>query len=129
MAYTLKIERSDDALITLEEWESAVEQTEGVRLCTHELHTTAVPKSGAVLSMNASPGDAEIYDDASQRWHFCFRMSNGAIEFNARVVYRALDGDLSDPLWLVVRKLADQLNAIITGEEGEIYDENAKGHL
>jgi len=129
MAYTLKIERADDELITLEEWERAVELTEGVRLCAHEQHTTTVPKSGAVLSMNASPGDAEIYDDESQRWHFCFRMSHGAIESNARVVYRALDGDLSDPLWLVVRKLADQLNADIIGEEGEIYDEQAKGHL
>jgi hypothetical protein len=79
--------------------------------------------------MNASPGDAEMYDDESQHWHFCFRMSNGVIEFNARVVYLALDGDLTNPAWLVVRKLADQLNAKITGEEGEIYDEQAKGNL
>lgn len=129
MAYTLKIERADDEIISLEEWESAVVQTEGVRLCTHEQHSTTVPKSGAVLSINSSPGDAEFYDEDSQRWHFCFRMSGGAIEFNARVISRALDGDLTDPAWLVIRKLAVKLNAMITGEEGEIYDENAKGHF
>lgn len=125
MSYTLRIERID-GVISLEEWTKVVEQTEGVRLCAQEEHTTMLPRNGSVLAMKVTPGDTEAFDDESQCWRFCFRMYDDSIEFNARVVYRALDGKDNDPMWKLVWSLAQRLQASIIGEEGEVYGENAK---
>jgi hypothetical protein len=126
MAYELKIERDGDAEITLEEWHAAVEAVSGIRICLGEQHASINPLSGAIMSMPVEPGDVEIHDPSTGRWEFCVRWYGGTPTFNARVIERALDGDLSDPAWLALRSVANNLNAAIVGEEGELYGEDGK---
>lgn len=124
MAYTLKIERTDGEEITLDQWREAVDAIEGVRNCTNELHNAKNPMSGAIMSMPVSAGDAEMFDSEINNWRFCFRWDGSAVAFNARVLERVMNGDLSDPLWLVVKNLARRLQASIVGEEGEVYNDD-----
>ena len=119
MAYTLKIERNGEEQIPLEEWLDAVEATEGIRPCAGEQHTARNPLSGATMSMPVRPGDVEIHDPSTDQWRFCVRWDGGTPSFNARVVERALDGDLSDPVWQALHSVANKLSANIVGEEGE----------
>ena len=123
MAYTLTIER-EDAVISLEEWLAAVEATDGIRKCQGGRHTATNPLTGAIMSMAVEPGDVEIYDLEAGQWKFCIRWYGGSPSFNANVIARALDGDLSDPAWIALHAVVARLQASIVGEEGEAYGDN-----
>ncbi|MEI7912982.1 MAG: hypothetical protein WCK77_25455 [Verrucomicrobiota bacterium] len=58
----------------------------------------------------------------TNQWHFAVMWRDGQAEFNARIIANAIDGDLSDPFWIMFLSLATKLGAEISGEEGEIYD-------
>jgi hypothetical protein len=123
MAYSLYIKRTTEP-VTLEEWIEAVQSTDGIRIKDSESHTTTNPQTGATIGIRASPGDAEIFDSDSGEWHFAVTWRNGQAEFNARIIAKAIDGDLSDPFWVMFSALASRLGAEISGEEGELYDAN-----
>ena len=121
MSYSLYIKRATEP-VTLKEWVEAVESTDGIRICDSESHTTKNPQTGATIGLRARPGDAEIFDGDTNQWHFAVMWRDGQAEFNARIIANAIDGDLSDPFWIMFLSLATKLGAEISGEEGEIYD-------
>ena len=110
--------------LTLEEWTEAVEARDGIRISDTEMHSAKNPQTGTSMGIKASPGDAEIFDADSGQWHFAVMWTKGRASFNARIVQKAIDGDVSDPFWLMFLSLAAKLGAQIYGEEGEIYDSN-----
>lgn len=110
--------------MTLDEWIEAVESTDGIRINDSENHTAKNPQTGETMGIRASSGDAEIFDADSGQWHFAVMWTRGRASFNARIVQKAIDGDVSDPFWLMFLSLAAKLGAQIYGEEGEIYDSN-----
>ena len=126
MAYTLKIKRDGENEIMLEEWLAAVGATEGLRSSMGEQHTAISPQSGAILCMPFELGDVDIYDPATDQWHFAVRFYDGSPTFNARIVARALGGDLSDPAWQALWSVGSKLGAAIVGEEGEVYGPDGK---
>lgn len=124
MSYDLHIERmgshpdSDPTPIPLAEWASAVAGTEGVRLFAAEAHTITNPKTGEVISIPSRRGDAEVFFPDTRQWHAVFRWSGDSAVFAGR-----LDpGDSSHPVWAAAVALAHRLDAVIRGDEGEIYD-------
>jgi hypothetical protein len=124
VAYSLHIERPDPP-IELDEWEIAVNTTEGVRLATESQHTAQNPRTGETIGISSAPGDAEIFDTDDNQWHPAIMWSEdrGAGSFNARAMARAMEyDDLSDPGWQVVSNLAKFLEGRIRGDEGEEYD-------
>ena len=124
MAYELHIERlplSDDGgpkPIPLEDWKAAVSATEGVRLCPTEAHSITNSKTGEVISIPTRDGDCEVYFADKNAWQRAIRWSGGAAHVNARFE----PGDTSNPVWVSMTALAKRLNAVIRGDEGELYD-------
>ena len=118
MAYELHIERCHRK-IQLEDWKSAVARVNGVRLCSNE-HSATNPKTGEVISFPRSEGDAEICSPTDNTWRTSFYWFNGRISFKAML----LPDNVSDPVWQIATALASHLDAIIRGDEGEIYDLN-----
>ncbi|MCF6314314.1 MAG: hypothetical protein L3J39_17835 [Verrucomicrobiales bacterium] len=123
MGYSLYIGLPEEEL-DIEEWMEAVAATDGCRDASESSHTAINPKTGESLSLASAEGDVEIYDPEDGQWHgaILWSESRGKASFNSRAITRAINGDLSDPLWIIVRSLAMQLGAQISGEEGEVYD-------
>lgn len=118
MAYELHIERRN-GIIQLEDWKSAIDRVNGVRLCSSG-HSATNPRTGEVISFPRSEGDAETYSSADNTWRASFYWFNGRISFKAML----LPDNVSDPVWQIAAALASHLDAIIRGDEGEIYDLN-----
>jgi hypothetical protein len=116
VGYSLHIERPDDEKpITLEEWRSAVQRSSQFRLASGDLElenpTTReqirIPNSGADV-------EARIGPDA---WVRAFSWSpRGSIAFRADLL--SSHSVLIEPVFA----LAQELGAIITGDDGEEYD-------
>ena len=123
MAYALHIQRPD-ALITLEEWEAAVNATEGVRL-TEEEHIAQDPATGVQISIAAAPGDAEIFFPQDGGWYpaILWREQRGTGTVTIRGIRGLFKfGAKSYPGWQVLASLARTLGAQIQGDDGEVYD-------
>ena len=124
MPYTLHIERlplSDEGeptLIPLEEWKNALSTTEGIRPCPPGANTITNPKTGEIISIPRQEGDAEVFFPQDGTWHPAIRWSEGSAHITARFE----PGDSSHPVWTAAVSLAKKLNAIIRGDDGEIYD-------
>ncbi len=114
MAYELRIVRKFSKL-TLEEWKQAVSATNGVRLAPTN-HVVKNPATGEVIEMLRKEGDAEAL--VENRWHLVFRWLNGKVSFVAPNDQEIPRGEV----WMAARSLAQSLNAVIEGEEGEMYD-------
>jgi hypothetical protein len=104
--------------IPLEEWRAAVAATPGVRLHAAEFHTLTNPTTNQVLRFKVNDGDTEVFFPVEGQWHPAIRWSKGMASFNARLE----PGDASHPVWAAAVSLAARLNAVIQGDDGEIYD-------
>jgi hypothetical protein len=124
MSYELHIERlsaSDPNTveeIALARWKDAVAGTEGVRHRPPGLFSVTNPTTGEVLSIPTEDGDAEVYFPREDKWHLVFRWRRGSASFKARPYV----GDLSHPAWAAAVSLAETVDAVIRGDEGEVYD-------
>lgn len=117
MAYDLRIERDKGLPIALDEWHEAIKSTEGVRIFADVAQTVSNPKNGNVISINARNGDAEVlFPDGV--WRSVFRWRGAAAVFVARFD----PTETSHPVWRSAVAMANRLNAMIRGDEGEIYD-------
>jgi hypothetical protein len=118
MAYDLHIERADASPITLNDWRIAVEATDGVRLFVASAHSVTNPNTGEVISIGASDGDTEVFFSDVTEWHSVFRWRGDSVAFAARFD----PTETSHPVWRAAIALATRLNAVIRGDEGEVYD-------
>jgi hypothetical protein len=116
MAYELHIERGPTE-IRLEEWKRVVAGIDGVRLCL-AAHSITNPKTHEIISLPAREGDAEMCLAKQEAWHPVFRWFNGRISFKVML----LSDRVSDPIWQVATELAGRLDAIIRGDNGEVYN-------
>jgi hypothetical protein len=121
MAYAIHIERrahdAEHMLLELSEWRAAVERTDGVRMAEGDFLITN-PKTGEVIRLRNEGGDAEVLTGDGS-WRRAFRWSpSGRISF-------AAPRDFETPTSAIRRlalKLARELDAVLVGDEGEIYD-------
>jgi hypothetical protein len=116
MAYELHIEGREGA-IPLSEWKSTVAEIEGVRLCL-VAPTITNPKTGEVITLAFNEGAAEVYSPTDKTWNALFYWSNGKISFAPR----RLPSDNPDYIWQAATNIASHLDAVICGDQGEIYD-------
>ena len=117
MAYDLHIERAGEQPLTLNEWLAAVGATEGLRLFAAAARTVTNPQTGEVISIRASEGDAEVlFPDGERRSVFRWRGQSAvfAVRFDPT--------ETSHPVWRAAVSLATHLEAVIRGDEGEVYD-------
>lgn len=118
MPYEIHIERpsNEDAVrpISLDEWTSAVQKTDGVRLDGNVVSATN-PHTGEVITMGGFPGAAEVNTDGT--WILVFRWSGGRVSFNGLPSF----SEATDPVRLVALQLAKELDATVVGDEGESY--------
>jgi len=117
MAYDLHIARDKDLPIALSEWRGAVESTDGARMFVAAAHTITNPKTGEVISIGARDGDAEVLFPGGE-WHSVFRWRGESAVFSARFD----PAETSHPVWRAAVALAARLEAVIRGDEGEVYD-------
>jgi hypothetical protein len=114
MSYDIHIKR--DRAITLDEWKSAVDSTQDVRLDTKGLSITN-PQTGDVITVAGMEGDAHINVEGT--WHFCFRWRpRGSVAFKAPGNF----DDAESPVRRVAMELARKLGARLIGDGGEEYD-------
>ena len=112
MGYSIHIER--DPPLTLAEWTAAVDQTTEVRLDTRGCSATN-PKTGEVVSIAGSDGDAEVSIEGT--WYPCFHWSDGSVSFRASSDFH----EPYTPLRRIAQELARRLKAKVVGDEGEEY--------
>ena len=98
--------------ITLDEWKAAVDYVDGVRLRSNDIPATN-PHTGEVITVPHREGDAEIFFEDT-------RQSGPILTWRSRgyVVFRGTDDFVHDEsrVRLVIRALADRLNASVLGE-------------
>ncbi|MEQ1839202.1 MAG: hypothetical protein ABL994_02230 [Verrucomicrobiales bacterium] len=113
MSYSLHIRREE--LITLDEWERAVDSVPNVRLDSEDV--VADLPSGDVLRIPAKPGDAAIYVPDEDQWfkYFNFR-DDGEITFDPTI-----DWSYGFTEKRIVSDLLRSLEADLYGDEGEKY--------
>ncbi|MCG8601135.1 MAG: hypothetical protein MI807_13410 [Verrucomicrobiales bacterium] len=124
MGYSLYIERENSPIPT-EEWEAAVDATDGIRLASRDKETVTNPKTGEAISIKMNTFDVELFLPEMDQWILAIMWSEdrGFGSFNARGISAATDfGDLDDPGWKAISSLARALSAQIRGEEGEVYN-------
>lgn len=116
MSYELHITRED--MIELDEWELLVSTTDGVR-CS-QAGSNAIGSDCEVISIKHRPGDTEVFFPDESCWCMVFRLSsNGKITFKAPVDWN----DRESIVRRLATCLAQNLNARIVGDEGEVYFE------
>ena len=123
MAYAIHITRrapdGEIVPIALSEWSAVVQQTAGVRLAEGGDFETANPKTGEVIRLHNTGGDAEVFFPAKASWQRVFRWSpSGRVWFNAP---RDFDTPTSE-IRRLAAELARALGASLVGDEGETYD-------
>ncbi|ESQ75349.1 hypothetical protein [Asticcacaulis sp. AC402] len=121
MGYSIHIERIDASgqlvSIELHEVANAVKNVEGMRLAAVPASTTN-PNTGEVISTCSIIGKIEIYLLASDEWVRVFILSSsGKITFRAPFDF----DDGSSVVRSFARILAQRLQAVIVGDEGEYY--------
>jgi len=100
------------------EWHAAVMRTDGVRLVEGSFQATN-PKTHEVITLPIDGGDTEVFSATDARWEPGFSWSpSGRISFRA-------PRDFSQPTSAMRRlalQLARGLDALLVGDEGEVYD-------
>ncbi len=114
MGYEIHIKR--DPPLTLDEWNSAVLCTEGVRL--DPSGTSAVnPLTGDRVFVQGTEGNARI--KIGSDWWSCFRWSHkGYVSFRPSETFF----DPDDVVRQIAKSLAIRLGAQLTGDDGELYE-------
>jgi len=116
MGYEIHIERDNCAQISLDEWCAAVAATEGLRLTTKDA-VARNPTTGEVIRISRNDGDVEVYFPEEDAWFPCVRYDGGRISFRPG---NGFDEPGSQFRRAMVR-LAMQLNALVVGQDGEVY--------
>jgi hypothetical protein len=121
MAYAIHIRRraagAQRRSIELSEWRAVVERTDGVRMADGDLQITN-PKTGEIIQLKNAGGDAEVFFPDEAAWRRVFCWSSSGISFGA-------PRDFLTPASAIRRlaaALARDLDAVLVGDEGEIYD-------
>jgi len=83
-----------------------------------EAHIGTAPTTNHVIRISAGKGDAEVFFADDGRWYPVFHWFEGSIAFKASVQ----PGDTSHPVWTAAVELASHLDAVIRGDDGELYD-------
>jgi hypothetical protein len=122
MAYEIHINRlgpdGHSVPVALSEWRAVVEQTPNVRLAGGD-HEIANPKTGEVIRVANTGGDAEVLLSGGGQWRRVFRWSQiGNISFRAPNDFNRSDCEIRR----VAAQLARVLGARLIGDEGETYD-------
>src|SRR5437762_14100007 len=122
MSYEIHIERrGPDAQrlpIALSEWRTVVRRTEGVRIAEDDSQAT-IPRTGEVIGLRNNGGNAEVFLPDKTAWIRAFHWSH-----SGRASFRA-PRDFEVPasaIRQVALVLACGLNALLVGDEGEIFD-------
>jgi hypothetical protein len=123
MAYNFYIERwakdceiGDDAPLPIpfQELQLVVETTENLKFSTN-------PRSylvnGEKITVPPLYGDIEVFLRDKNEWRFVFNWDeeSGMLSFDSRST------TMNDEVWQTATTLAEKLESIITGQEGEIY--------
>ena len=124
MAYMIHITRDPGGVlesvqeIALEDWISAVNNVEGVRLAEGD-YSIRLPETGQVFVMRNTGGDAELHVPHTGEWRRAFRWEDGVIKF---VSTEEFTSDPACHLRSIARALASALGAIVCGDDGRIHD-------
>jgi hypothetical protein len=124
MAYELHIERPAGQ-ISLAEWCSAVQGTEGVRLATQDA-VVVNPATREEIRIPRAEGDAEVLQESGgflglgrkQQWARAFRFTHGRASFRASASIESP----ADSVHRAAVLLAASLGAKVVGDEGETYE-------
>ena len=121
MGYSLHIERSEgESPITLDEWRAAVQRNTQFRLAFGDAEFEN-PKTHEKIRIPNSGGDVEILVQPD-RWIRAFSWSaSGSISFRADFL------SAHPAVVKTVFALAEELNAIIVGDDGEMYEAESFG--
>ncbi len=115
MAYELHIKRAGP--ITLADWRKAVASTPGLRMAKG---TETICLGKETIEIEASEGDVDVYFPEEAAWHKIFRWSNSGVVFKTPSSFMLKkDARL---VWSIAVALAQKLEAVIKGEEGELYE-------
>ncbi len=104
--------------ITLAEWLEAVARHQHVRLATGD-YAVRLPETGQTFTLRNTGGDAELFLPHAGAWQRVFRWDEEDILFVGTEVFGA---DPACHLRSVARMLAGELQAVVCGDDGEIYD-------
>jgi hypothetical protein len=122
MAYVLYIERRgpDGALspITLQEWQIAVRESEGVRLSRHPVMARN-PKTGEKFPLPYAGEDAAVHSETEGKWIRVFHwFKPGRIRFSAPLGFDKQDSEIG----VVARALAAKLGAAFADDPDAGYE-------
>jgi len=116
MGYSLHIERPEgESPITLDEWRAAVRRNSQLRLASGDVELDN-PKTHEKIRIPNSGADVEILLQPNQ-WVRAFSWSpSGSVSFRAD--FLSAHSAIAKPVFA----LAEELNAIVVGDDGEVYD-------
>ena len=122
MAYVLYIERrgGDGALspITLQEWQTAVRESEGVRLSRHPVMARN-PKTGEKIPLPYAGEDAAVHIEAEGKWIRVFHwFKPGRIRLSAPLGFDKPDSEIGH----AARALAAKLGAAFADDPDVGYE-------
>lgn len=122
MAYMIHITRDANALesaqgIPLEDWVDAVNRIDGVRLAEGD-YSVRLPETGQTFVLHNNGGDADLHIPHTGEWRRVFRWDVTSIQFVGTEEFGA---DPACRLRSVARALAEALQAVMRGDDGEIY--------
>jgi hypothetical protein len=106
----------DGQVITLAEWVDAVERIDGVRLAEGD-YSVRLPETGQVFTLRNNGGDAEVHHTHANEWRRTFRFDGQGIQFRGPEDFDSPSNHLRQ----LARRLATALDAVVCGDEGEIY--------
>ena len=122
MAYMIHITRNPafdetGAIISLEEWAALVACIDGVRLAEGD-YAVRLPETGQTFTLRNNGGDAEVLHPQTGVWQRTFRWDGQGITFVGGPDFANGQGYLRT----IARQLAAGLQAVVCGQEGELYE-------
>lgn len=120
MAYMIHITRNpeqdeDGSAIPLAEWIAAVAQHAHTRLAEGHYSVT-LPETGQVFTLRNNGGDTEV-NFGTAGWRRVFRWDEDSVVFRATEDFTDADSHLRT----IARALATALDAVVRGDDGELY--------
>jgi hypothetical protein len=117
VGYEVHIERRDQSSISLDEWCSAVDAVDGMRLAKGDVFAQN-PITGAEISIPHQEGDVEVYFSEADAWIPCVYFSKGRISFRPSDDF----DDRSSPFRQALVKIAARLDAELIGDDGTVFN-------
>ena len=121
MAYMIHITRNPafdetSAIISLEEWVALVARVDGVRLAEGD-YAVRLRETGQTFTLRNNGGDAEVQHPQTGLWQRTFRWDGQSVTFVGTQDFTDAQGHLRN----IARQLAAELQAVVCGQEGELY--------